>query len=148
MTIKNHSDFVSGLALAALGGGAVVIAHGYAIGTAFHMGPGYFPVLVGGLLAVLGLGISVRAFWIDEGHRLGRLAWRPLALVLGGVVLFALALGVLGLALASLLALAVSAWASHEVRHHEVPVLSLAGSAFSLLVFVYGLGLPVKVWPV
>ncbi|SMH40387.1 hypothetical protein [Azospirillum agricola] len=60
----------------------------YAMGTAFRMGPGYFPVLLGGLLALLGAAISLRALWIDEGNRMGGLAWRPVLLVLGrGLVL-------------------------------------------------------------
>lgn len=148
MIIKNHSDFVSGLVLAAIGAGAMAVAQKYAMGSAFRMGPGYFPSLVGGVLTMLGFGISLRALWIDEGHRLGKLAWRPLLLVLGGVLLFAAALGLLGLVIASILALAVSALASHEVRRIEIPILSLSGSAFSALLFVYGLGLPIKVWPV
>ncbi|CAO3425824.1 tripartite tricarboxylate transporter TctB family protein [Azospirillum doebereinerae] len=148
MSIRNTSDFVSGLALVAVGGGALFAARDYAMGTAFRMGPGYFPALLGGLLALLGIAISLRALWIDEGNRMGGVAWRPLVLVLGGVLSFSAALGVLGLALASLLALTVSALATHDVRHWEVPVLSLGLSGFSLVVFVYGLGLPIKIWPV
>ncbi|SMH32969.1 tripartite tricarboxylate transporter TctB family protein [Azospirillum agricola] len=148
MSIRNTSDFVSGLALVATGAAAILAARDYAMGTAFRMGPGYFPVLLGGLLALLGAAISLRALWIDEGNRMGGLAWRPVLLVLGGVLSFALLLSALGLVLASLLALAVSALATHDVRHWEVPVLSAGLSAFSLVVFVYGLGLPFKIWPV
>lgn len=148
MTIRNTSDFVAGLLLVAVGAGTIVVARDYALGTAFRMGPGYFPALLGGVLALLGAAISLRALWIDEGNRVGRVSWRPLALVLGGVLGFSAVLGALGLALASLLALTVSALASHDVRHWEVPALSLGLSLFSLVVFVYGLGLPIKVWPV
>jgi len=55
MQIKRPKDFWAGLMFIGFGLFAVVwsLAH-YQMGTAVRMGPGYFPVLLGGLLAVLG----------------------------------------------------------------------------------------------
>jgi len=47
-------DFWAGLMFALIGGSAMWIARGYPFGSARSMGPGYFPVVLGGLLVILG----------------------------------------------------------------------------------------------
>ena len=73
MKIKNSKDFWAGLmfigfglafAIIALGDVlGVKLAPGYQMGTSLRMGPAYFPTVLGGMLAVLGLVIFVRAFF-------------------------------------------------------------------------------------
>ena len=43
--------------LIAIGAAAMFIARNYPFGTALRMGPGYFPMLLGGLLILFGLAI-------------------------------------------------------------------------------------------
>ena len=64
-----------------------------------------------------------------------------------GIVLFGLALERLGLILSIALVIGVGVLGSSQTRWKEVPFLILASIAFSVLVFVYGVKLPVEVWP-
>jgi len=52
--IKSQKDFFSGLMFAIIGAGFAWGATSYSVGTGARMGPGYFPMLLGILLAVLG----------------------------------------------------------------------------------------------
>jgi len=58
MQIKSPKDFWAGLMFIGFGVFTVAwsLAH-YQMGTAVRMGPGYFPVMLGGLLAVLGAAV-------------------------------------------------------------------------------------------
>jgi len=70
MKIKSPKDFWSGLMFTASGlfFAIYAVAH-YQMGTAVRMGPAYFPTMLGGLLAVLGVVILAQslAFVGDEG---------------------------------------------------------------------------------
>ena len=56
--IKSQQDFFSGLMFTLVGGGFAWGATNYTIGTGARMGPGYFPLLLGIFLAVLGAFIT------------------------------------------------------------------------------------------
>ena len=116
------------------------------MGSAMVMGPGYFPTVVGGVLVFLGLVIIFRSLWL-RSEAINPWGVRPLILVLGSVVLFALVIQPLGLVLATLLLIVISSLGSMEFRIIEVSILSLVLAAFAAGVFVYGLGLPISLWP-
>src|SRR3546814_7367662 len=65
-------DFVGGLLLAAFGAATVVSASGYPLGTTARLGPCYFPLMVGGLIVVLGLILAIRALVRSEERRVGK----------------------------------------------------------------------------
>ena len=50
-------DLVAGGIFVALGLAFAIGARSYELGTAFRMGPGYVPLVLGGLLALLGLAV-------------------------------------------------------------------------------------------
>ncbi len=62
MKIKNAKDFWAGVLFIGFGLAFVLIARNYQMGSAVRMGPAYFPTILGGLLAVLGLVIFLRSF--------------------------------------------------------------------------------------
>ena len=93
MKIRNEKDFWAGLMFIAFGVGFAIIARNYQMGTAVRMGPAYFPTVLGGILAVLGLIVFVRAFFSNvdvEAARL-KLPFTFLDLVVGVAVFSALA---------------------------------------------------------
>jgi len=139
-------DFFAGLLFIAFGALAVAIGRGYPLGSAARMGPGYFPVLVGSLLLLIGIVVAARGL-SAKGEGVGRLAIKPLVLVLGAVLLFAATIEKLGLAVAILGVVVVGYLANTRRRPVELIVLALVLTAASVLIFYYGLKLPFKVWP-
>lgn len=146
MNIKAPKDFWAGLMFLAFGLGFVWAGQNYQMGTAVRMGPAYFPTMLGGLLAVLGLVVFVRSF-IVSGDQLARFYLKPLILVLGGVIIFALLLRPMGLIAATFALILVSALGGYDFRWKEVLILFVCLAAFALLVFVKGLGLPFTLCP-
>jgi hypothetical protein len=118
----------------------------YQMGTAMRMGPAYFPTVLGGLLAflglvVLGMSVTVKGPGVDKFH------FRPLLLVLGANVAYGYAMKPLGLVLATGVLVFISAFGGHEFKWKEVTLLYVFLIVFSVLVFVKGLTLPFPLWP-
>ena len=146
MHIRAPKDFWSGVMFIAFAAVGLIASRNYSLGTSLRMGPGYFPILLGIVLALLGVILVARSLAI-EGKRVGQLHLWPLGVITLGVVLFGILLQPLGLVVSLVVVVAVSALASRESKPLEVTVLALALAAFSAGVFVYGLRLPLPVWP-
>ncbi|MBS3652218.1 tripartite tricarboxylate transporter TctB family protein [Pseudaminobacter sp. 19-2017] len=111
------------------------------MGTAFRMGPGYFPMLLSGILVLLGLIVLIQATRV-EGEPAGPLAWRGMLLLLPAPILFGLTVRGLGFVPAIFLAALVASFASRRMTITMALVLSLILTVFSVAVFSYGLNLP------
>jgi hypothetical protein len=146
MHIRAPKDFWTGVMFIAFAAVALIASRDYSLGTSLRMGPGYFPILLGSVLALIGLILVARAFAID-GEAVGRLHLMPLGTITLGVVLFGILLVPLGLVISLIVVVVVSAFASRESKPVEVIALALSLAAFSAGVFVYGLRLPLPVWP-
>ncbi len=157
MVIKSQKDFLSGLMFTVVGGGFALGARNYEIGEAARMGPGYFPFMLGIILAILGLIVTVQALGDTEkpGEKVGKLAWKPLVLVIGANLLFGAMLGgiapiglpPMGLMLSVIALVVVASMAGAEFRLVESFVLSLILAAGSYVIFIKLLSLPFQVWP-
>jgi hypothetical protein len=115
------------------------------LGTPLRMGPGYFPLVLSGILVALGLVIFAQAF----GHpTTGSLAvsWRGLVLILAAPVVFGLTVRGLGLVPAVMLVVLISAFASRRMSVPLALVLTVAMTLFCVLVFSLGLGLPLRLF--
>lgn len=149
MRIRNHRDLWAGLMFFVIGAGFAVFAQQYALGTPARMGPGFFPTMLGVLLALLGLAILLRSFGgVGQVVRVGAVGWRPLLLILLSVLVFALALPRLGMVVSIALLVGISALAAHDFRWKETLVSIVVLLTLSWLVFVEGLDLQFPVWPV
>ena len=146
LQIRDPKDFYAGVIFIVIGVAALVIGRDYSLGTATRMGPGYFPALLGALLTLLGLIISLRSLLID-GPAVGDIGFRPLVLILASMLAFAGLLEPAGLVIATAALIAIGCLGSVESRARDVIVLSIALIAVALGLFVYGLGLPMKIWP-
>ena len=150
MRIKHEKNFLAGVFFVLIGSIAVVAAQENDLGSLSHMGPAYFPTILGTGLVVLGLVIAIKALFIkpaEGSSRIEPVHWSVLLFVLGGVACFAFALLSLGLMIALALMIAVSSLASPMARRKEVGVLIVVLCAVCWGVFVYGLGFQVPVWP-
>ena len=144
--IRSPRDFFAGAIFLFFGLAVLVIGRGYPMGTAQHMGSGYFPVVLGGLLAILGSVTCIRSM-VVAGHPIDPVGRRPLLMVLMAIGVFAATVDSVGLAVATVLLTLTGAAASAESRWREVVVLTLALLGISVGVFVYALGLPFKLSP-
>ena len=144
--VRNAKDLFAGLLFAVIGAAAVVIGRGYPLGSTAQMGPGYFPMLVGGLLILIGLIVAVRAF-AARSEAIERLDIKSVLLVIGAVAVFAAGIEHLGLVLSILLVVILGYAANSERKLTELLILALVLALASAAIFVYGLQLPFKVWP-
>ena len=146
MRIRAPKDFWAGVMFGGFAVVALLAARGYAFGSAGKMGPGYFPLLLGGLLGVLAAVLIGRSVVVD-GEPLPRLHVLPLAVIAVAVCLFGLFIEPLGLIVALAVLTVLSAWAGPQFRLPEVLALTVALIVFSVGVFVYALGLSIPIGP-
>lgn len=148
MRVRNHRDFWSGAMFVAIGVLFAVLSQDYKLGTAARMGPGFFPTMLGSLLALLGLAIAWRSTAASNAEaRIGRVGWRELLLVLLSISVFSATLPQFGLVVSVTLLIAISAFASHEFRWKETAISIVVLLVMSELVFVRGLELQIPVLP-
>jgi len=162
LKIKSPQDFWAGLMFIAVGLFFIVVAlgtpefidklvgskliPGYQMGSSVRMGPAYFPVVLGGLLGVLGLVVLLSSL-VQEGPEVATFHFRPLIFIAISSLAFAYLLKPLGLVLASVALVFISAYGGHEFKWKEVAIMSVVLVIFSVLVFVKGLVLPFPVCP-
>jgi hypothetical protein len=139
--IRNPKEFWSGVMFTVFGLAAVVIGREYTMGSAGRMGPGYFPTILGAMLALMGLAAVVRSL-VKKGEALGEFAIKETFFVLFGVLLFGLLLRGAGLPVAIAALVMVSAYASAKFEWKSSLLLAIGGAIFCAAVFVLGLGVP------
>lgn len=157
MKIGSQKDFFSGLMFTAVGVAFAWGATTYNVGNGARMGPGYFPLMLGIVLAILGVLIIFKAVVAntENGDKIGKWAWKPLCYIIGANLLFGVMLGGLpkiGLPPMGLVAgifglVIVSSLAGEKFKLKEVLILSAILSLGSYLAFVKLLNLQFPVWP-
>lgn len=148
MHIRNHRDLWAGVMFFVFGVLFVVLSRQYQLGTAAKMGPGYFPTILGGLLAVLGLIIFFGAFEKHNAElKVERVGWRELLLLLASIAAFGVLLPSMGMVVSIVVLIGVSALASHEFSVRDTVIATVVLIILSYFVFVKGLELQFPVWP-
>jgi hypothetical protein len=143
MKVRLTTDLLAGILFGALGAFAIVYGSRYATGTAARMGPGYFPLLISSALTLVGCILILRSSFV-AGDRLGIIGWRQLTLVLAGVFGFGLLIDRLGLLAAGTLLVVAARVADREFAPFETVLLALGLTLAAAALFLYGLGLPIK----
>ena len=138
------TDALAGLLFILFGIIFGVQSFGLEIGTAFRMGPGYFPLVLSGILLLLGAVILARSIHSGNGEAMGRLAWRGILFILPAPIFFGLTVRGLGFVPAIFLTTLVAALASFRMRLPWALLLAVGVTIFATLVFSYGLGLPFR----
>ncbi len=149
MKIKSEKDFWSGLMFIVIGIGFAWGATNYSFGSSARPGPAYFPFGLGIIMAVLGALILFKALTIESegGDKVGGIAWKPLAIVVGSVVLFGLLLPRLGMFVTLPLLVVTTALAGDEFHWGEALANAAILTVGSWVVFIYGLNLTIPLWP-
>jgi hypothetical protein len=155
--IKSQKDFFSGLMFTVVGASFAYGATSYSIGSGGRMGPGYFPLLLGVILAILGGAIMFKALVVEtqDGEKIGKWAWKPLFFIIAANLLFGILLGglpsmgipAMGLIAAIFGVTIVASLAGDTFNLKEVLILSVVLSIGSYLAFIMLLKLQFPVWP-
>lgn len=157
MVIKSQKDFYSGLLFLVVGVAFAWGATTYNVGTGARMGPGYFPLILGICMAILGAFIIFEALVIEteDGEKIGSWAWKPLFFIIAANLLFGLLLAGLpsigfpafGLIVAIYVLTFVASLAGEEFSFKAVFVLATILSIMSYAAFILLLKLQFPVWP-
>jgi hypothetical protein len=149
MKIKSQKDFWSGLVFIAIGGAFAWGATAYRFGDSAAPGPGFFPLGLGLLLALLGGVVLFTALTIESpgGDPIEGLEWRPLVLLLAAVAIFGAALPRLGLVASLPLLVLLSGLAGDEFRWRDALLNAVVMTTGSWVVFILVLKLPLPLWP-
>jgi len=155
--IKSQKDFASGLVYTIIGAAFAYGATSYTIGSAARMGPGYFPLLLGIILALIGSVVLFQSLAVEtpDGDHIGGWAWKPLTYIIVGNLLFGILLGglpsiklpAMGLIIAIYGTTVVVSMAGDEFKLKEGLILATVLSVISYLAFIMLLKLQFPVWP-
>lgn len=149
MKIKSEKDFWSGIMFLVVGIVFAVGATNYSMGTSARPGPGYFPLILSVILAILGAIVLFKSLTIETegGDKIGHIAWRPLLVVVASITVFAVLLPRLGMFLSIPVLIVMVSFAGDEFKWKGVLAAAVVLTIFSWLVFVKGLGLTIPVLP-
>lgn len=146
MKILSPKDFWAGMMFSAIGAFFMVIARDYRMGRATSMGPAYFPTLLAGLLTLIGCILLFKST-VVKGDKISLMSLRPLFFIILSLLVFGYVIKPLGMMVALVCLIFISAYAGHEFKLKEIIILSGAMIIFSIVVFVKGIGLPFAIWP-
>jgi len=145
-----HKEFLGGGLVIALGIAVLAQGRTYDLGSPSRMGPGFFPVALGAILALCGVAIAVQGWLAAPADTAARRSpeWRAWFLICFSVVAFILCAAHLGLVPATLAIVFISALADRENSWKSAFVLSLAMVAVGIVVFWWALkiDLPLFDW--
>ena len=150
MRIKSQKDFISGLAIIAVGAAFAIGATNYSFGIAVRPGPGYFPFGLGIIQILLGLFILITSFvkHREDGEPIGAIPWRPLLCITGAIVFFGFFLPRVGFLISFPIMIVITAAGSTEFTWKDALLNAAILTAMSYAIFIYGLQLNIPVWPV
>ena len=157
MNIKSQKDFFSGLMFMGVGVAFAWGATTYSVGLGARMGPGYFPLYLGVLMAILGAAITFSSLVVESvgGDKIGKWAWKPLFFIILANLLFGILLAGLpslkipaaGLIVAIYALVFVSSMAETGWKVKNTFILATILAAGSYVAFVMALKLQFQVWP-
>jgi hypothetical protein len=157
MVIKSQKDFFSGLLFIVVGVAFAYGATNYNIGTGARMGPGYFPLILGICMAILGGAIVFEALVVEteDGEKIGSWAWKPLFFIIAANLTFGLLLAGLpsigfpafGLIIAIYALTFIASLAGEEFHFKAVFILATVLAIMSYAAFILLLKLQFPVWP-
>jgi len=143
---RSFPDVLAGGIIVAIGGTFVVGSLGYELGTPLRMGPGYFPLLVGGVVAALGLAIVLKGLIAGEVISFGAIPWRAVAAIVLALLLFGFTVEGLGFVPTSMVTALLTTLASSRVRPLRAVLVAAGLTVASTLIFVVGLQLRIPLW--
>lgn len=139
-------DLLAGIFLLVFAGLAWWFGQSLKFGTAFRMGPGFVPMLLAWTMGAFGIALIAMGL-LHRGPALEAWRLKPMALVLGAMIVFGLTIESLGLLIATTLAVFIAGIAAPGFRLREVILLAIALAVGSVLLFPMALNLSLRILP-
>ena len=137
----SRNDLASAAMFIAFGSYFALEALRYDFGTPFRMGPGFMPVVLGGILVLLGVAVAIKGLNNPDEEAAPPWPWRGMALVLGTIIFFAATIRGLGFIPVVLISGFATALSSRRNTILSALVISVGLCVLCMLIFVVGLGL-------
>lgn len=145
--MSNAKDLASGLIFVGIG-----LVYGWTaladlpIGSALSMGPGYFPIVLSGMLILMGAVIAGRS-WVTTAERpFGEIPWRGIIMTTLAMVVFTLLLRPLGLFLTSTITAWIACFSARSIKPLSVVGIGLGIGVFCMIVFGFLIQLQIPVF--
>lgn len=144
--IKGPQDFIGGIALMALALFALWASRDLQGMHGFSFGAGTAPRMFAVLLLILGFGVMMTGvLW--EGAPIQKYHWRGPFFVSLAIIAFAVMIRPVGLVITAFASFMIAALGTHETKWVESLIVCVCLTAFCCVLFPYGLGLPMPLWP-
>jgi hypothetical protein len=137
----SNRDFFAGLMYIVTGAAAIWMARDYPFGSALRMGPGYFPIVLSGIMVVFGIYVMAQGFRNNEKIQ-GNWSIRALIVLPLSTVIFGYLMEEAGFIPAMVALIPISAAAGREFKWGEIVLLTIGLTIACAAGFIYGLGLP------
>ena len=157
MKIKSRKDFFSGLMFLFVGIAFAWGSTNYTIGSGARMGPGYFPLMLGIVMVILGAALTMNALIVETetGDPVGKWAWKPLVFIIVANLAFGVLLGglpsiglpAMGLIVAIYVLVIVGSMAGCQFKILPTVILATVLAIGSYVAFIWALKLQMQVWP-
>jgi hypothetical protein len=121
----------------------------YSLGESARPGPGYFPLLLSVIMTIIGAVVIFKALTIEseDGDPIGKIAWKPLIVIVASIVVFGFTITSLGMVISIPILIVIASLAGDEFHWTSVLGSSVVLTGASWVIFVWGLGLTIPVWP-
>jgi len=139
--LRSNMDFLAGLMLIGVGAAAMIVSRDYPMGSALRMGPGYFPMVLGGIMIAFGIYVMIHGL-VNKEQVKGNWSLRALFVLPLATVVFGVLMEETGFIPALVVLIFISAAAGDQFKWIEVLVMAIALTAACVGLFIYALGLP------
>jgi hypothetical protein len=144
--VSVNRNAIAGILFIGFGALFGIYSLSYRIGTVLRMGPGLFPLAISLLLVFLGLAVFVRAIVRRRSEEIpGTL--RPMFMISVAVIVFAASINRLGLIGSIITLVLLSGLGSKPFQAGRLLALGAPLAAVCSVLFVYFLGIPLRVFP-
>ena len=148
--LTQKKDYYAGGLMTLIGIGAVMEARHYNVGTLFHMGPGFFPIILGVVMTFLGIliaGVAATATAVDDDQLImPKPEWRAWICILAGPIFFIILGNLGGLLPATFACVFVSAMGDRESTLKSALILATCVTVLGVLLFSYLLQVSLPMW--
>lgn len=143
MVAKKHVEVAAGGALLLMGIWLAAYSLQYKLGEPSNMKAGFFPFAVG--ILILPCAASIIFGSLGLVGKASTFDWQALVVVLGAILVFAVCIPMFGAAPAVFLLVALFTLGSRASSPVETVVIAAVLAALACLLFIVGLGLPMRI---